>query len=125
MTVAVAIDVTKGQRTLDGLRFRRTQPGNATRTTTGRFVCVPYSKTLAPFANTSALHRTPSASGGSPESHNAKRTYPVEINERIYDLGWRENWRQVFAQPLFNHGTPSQGSVSLFFFGSLILAESL
>ncbi|KAI0287819.1 DHHC palmitoyltransferase-domain-containing protein, partial [Russula brevipes] len=105
MTVAIAVDVTKGQTTLDGLGFRRTQPGNATRTTTGRFVCVPYSNALAPLANTSALH--------------------LEINERIYDLGWRENWRQVYAQPLLNHGTPSQGSVSLFFFLRLLFSLSL
>ena len=113
MTVAVASDVTRGQSTLDSVRVRVRVPraGQSARTTTGRFVCIPYSETRESSAKTSAVRDTPTALGNSPKIHNTQRIYPIPSEERIYDLGWRENWRRVLAQPLFDRGAPCRGSV--------------
>ena len=107
MAIVVAADVTKGQTTLDSAC---TRSGDSVRTTTSnRFVCIPYSDSSDAFGNTSAIHRTPATPGDRRGPHNTQRTYPILINERVYDLGWRENWRRVMAQPLFDHGMPCQG----------------
>src|SRR6266478_6223557 len=109
MTIVVAIDVTKGQTTLDGVRFARS--GSSARATT-HFVCIPsrrYSDTPDSTGNTSAVCWTPATSEDKREPRNTHRTYAILANERIYDLGWRENWRQVMAQLLFDHGMPHQG----------------
>jgi len=106
MTVAVAFDVTKGQSTLDSVRFRVPRAGQSARTTTGRFVCIPYSETVESFATTSAVRETHTAPGNRP---NTRRIYPIPIEARVYDLGWRENWRRVLAQPLFDRGAPCRG----------------
>ncbi|KAH9967510.1 DHHC palmitoyltransferase-domain-containing protein [Russula dissimulans] len=107
MTVAVATDVTKGQSTVDSVRFRLRRPGKTTRDPS-RFVCIPHSNQSASFAFTSAVDG-PSVPESSPARHSTQCTYPIPIKERIYDLGWRENWRRILAQPLFDHGTHYQG----------------
>ncbi len=111
MTIVVATDVTNGQTTLDSARFTRS--GRSARTTT-RFVCIPsrYSDSTPDsiaIGNTSAVERTPVTSGDRQGPHNTHRAYPILAKERVYDLGWRENWRRVMAQPLFDHGMPCQG----------------
>jgi len=116
MTVAVAFDVTKGQSTLDSVRVRVPRAGQSARTITGRFVCIPYSETPESFANTSAVRDIPTAAalGNSPTRiYNARRIYPIPIEERVYDLGWRENWRRVLAQPPFDRGATCRGSAVL------------
>lgn len=107
MTIVVAADVTKGQTTLDSTCIR---PGNTARTASNRLVCIPYSDSDSSDSsgNTSAVRWTP-ATEDRHETHNTRRTYPILINERVYDLGWRENWRRVMTQPLFDHGVPRQG----------------
>jgi len=109
MTILVATDVTKGRTTLDGTCF--TGSGSSARTFTARFVCIPsrYSDAPDPVGNTSAVHWNPAASEGRHGPHNTHQTYPILVKERVYDLGWRENWRRVMAQPLFDHGMPCQG----------------
>lgn len=107
MTVAVANDVTRGQSTLDSVRSRAPPPGKMARTTS-RFVCIPYSGTPVSFSETTAIHGTPAAPVNSPPQ-NIQRIYPIPVKERVYDLGWRENWRQLLARPLFDPGTPRQG----------------
>lgn len=110
MTVVVASDVTKGQSTLDSVRVREPRAGQSARTSTGRFVCVPYSeKTLESFATTSAVREIHTVPRNSPNTR--RRIYPIPIEERVYDLGWRENWRRVLEQPLFDRGAPCRGSV--------------
>lgn len=113
MTVAVASDVTRGQSTLDSDRVRTREPraGQSVRTTTSRFVCIPYSETPESFANTSAVRHILMAPGSSPNIHNTQRIYSIPIEERVYDLGWRENWRRVLTQPLFDCGSHHRGSV--------------
>jgi hypothetical protein len=105
MTVAVAADVTRGQNTLDA----RIHEFRAARTATGRFVCIPYSETVVSFANTSAVRGIPAAPENIHKLQSTPRIYPIPIKERVYDLGWRENWRRVFAQPLFDNRTPCRG----------------
>jgi|SRR5712671_4579443 len=110
MTVAVAADVTRGQNTLDSARIRRVfRAARTARTATSRFVCIPYSETLVSFANTSAVRGIPAAPENSHKLQSTPRIYPIPIKERVYDLGWRENWRRVFAQPLFDNRTPCRG----------------
>lgn len=110
MTITVATDVTRGQTTLDSARF--TISGKSARTSTTRFVCIPsrYSDNAPDSVGiTSAVHCTPATPEGRHETRNTHRTYPILAKERVYDLGWRENWRRVMAQPLFDHGMPCQG----------------
>jgi len=111
MTLAVATDVTKGQSPVDSVRFRVRRPGRTTRNPS-RFVCIPYPDRSASLAFTSAVDGTPTVPESGPAHHNTQRTYQIPVEERIYDLGWRENWRRVLAQPLFDHGTPYQGWVA-------------
>src|SRR6266576_4255773 len=103
MAVVVAIDVTRGQTTLDSARF--TISGSSARTFTTRFVCIPSRNSDAPdsVGITSAVHWTPATSEGRHEPHNTHRTYSILVKVCVYDLGWRENWRRVMAQPLFDH----------------------
>ena len=109
MTIVVATDITRGQTTLDSGCF--TESGTSARTYTGRFVCIPsrYSDAPDSVGNTSAVHWTPATSEGRNEPYNTHRTYPILVKECVYDLGWRENWRRVMAQPLFDRGMPCQG----------------
>jgi hypothetical protein len=109
MTIFVAIDVTRGQTTLDSARF--TISRSSARTSATRFVCIPsrYSDVPDSVGITSAVNWTPATSEGRHEPHDTHRTYPILVKERVYDLGWRENWRRVMAQPLFDHGMPCQG----------------
>lgn len=111
MTVAVARDITRGQTTLDGIRFRVPKRGNPGRLTTGRFVCIPYACKLIASANASAIHTTSGEQRNSPVSYNTHRVYPVMAGERVYDLGWRENWRRFLRQPLFDNGIQHHGRV--------------
>src|SRR6266702_7533560 len=111
MTVAVAGDVTRGRTTLDSIRVRVPRRGNAARKTTGRFVCIPYSCRQISSANASAIHTTSGAQWNSSESPNAHLVYPVLTEDRVYDLGWRENWRRLLKQPLFDNGTRHHGRV--------------
>lgn len=108
MTVAVAADVTRGQSTLDGMRVRVLRAGPTARTDPSRFICIPYSHTQVSFANTSAFRGIPAAQENSPKLHDSPRIYPIPIAERVYDLGWRQNWRRLLARPLFNQGTPGR-----------------
>ncbi|KAH9031328.1 hypothetical protein EDB85DRAFT_1959296 [Lactarius pseudohatsudake] len=82
MIVAVAGDVTRGLTTLDSIR------------TTGRFVCIPFCKCFR--------ERTV-------ELSNSHLVLPVLTEERVYDLGWRENWLRLLKQPLFDNGTQHHG----------------
>jgi len=109
MTVFVAIDVTRGRTTLESARF--TISGSSARTPTTGFVCIPSRHSDAPdsVGITSAVHWTPATSERRDEPHNTHRTYPILVKECVYDLGWRENWRRVVDQPLFDHGMPCQG----------------
>jgi palmitoyltransferase len=107
MAVFVAADVTRGQTTLDSACLPRSE--TTAQTASSRFVCIPYSETPDSFGNASAVHWTPATPGDGHEPHNTRRTYPILVKERVYDLGWRENWRRVMAQPLFDHGMPCQG----------------
>jgi hypothetical protein len=110
MATAVAVDVTRGQTTLDSACCARS--GKTARAiSSNRFVCIPYSdtNTLESSGNTSAVQWTPATTEDRHEPHNTHRTYPILIKERVYDLGWRENWRRVMAQPLFDHGIAYQG----------------
>jgi hypothetical protein len=106
MVIVVAVGVTRGQTTLDSACARS---GNTARAISNRFVCIPYSDTPESFGNTSAVQWTPETPEDRHEPHNTHRTYPILIKERVYDLGWRENWRRVMAQPLFDHGMAHQG----------------
>ncbi|KAI9510524.1 hypothetical protein F5148DRAFT_572564 [Russula earlei] len=108
MTVVVAVNVTKGQRTMDTVLIRLPRPGR-TAASTSRFICIPYSHPPASLAYTSAVRSAPAVPENCPEPHGTQRIYPIPISHRIYDHGWRENWRGLLAQPLFNHGTPYQG----------------
>jgi len=103
MTVAIARDVTRGLTTLDSLRFTVPRRGNAARRTAGRFVCIPYSSRPISSANSSAIHTTSGARWNTPGPRNAHCVYPVLAEERVYDLGWRENWRRLLKQPLFDN----------------------
>jgi hypothetical protein len=48
-----------------------------------------------------------------------RRVYPFAIEERVYDLGWRENWRRVLARPW--SGLPRVSRFkAFFFFGALV-----
>jgi len=110
MAVAVSRDITRGQTTLDGIRVRLPKRGTAARKTTGRFVCIPYSSSkLIASANASAIHVTSGAQWDSPWTHNTPHVYPVLAGERVYDLGWRENWRRLLRQPLFDNGIQHHG----------------
>lgn len=111
MTVAVARDITRGQTTLDGIRIRVGKRGNAARKTTGRFVCIPYACKLIASANTSAVHVTFGEPRNAHGSCNTRQVYPVLPGERVYDLGWRENWRRLLRQPLFDNGIQHNGRV--------------
>ena len=113
MTVAVSRDITRGLTTLDSLRVRVPKRGTAARKTTGRFVCIPYhnSSKLITSSNTSAIHVTPGAKWDSPMSYNTPQVYPVLAGERVYDLGWRENWRRLLRQPLFDNDIQHRGRV--------------
>jgi hypothetical protein len=107
MTVAVAADVTRGQSTLDGMRIRVLRRGPTARTDPSRFICIPYSHTQV-SANTSAVRSIPAAQENNAKLHDTPRIYQIPIAERVYDLGWRENWRRLLAQPLFDQGIPSR-----------------
>ncbi|KAI0291672.1 DHHC palmitoyltransferase-domain-containing protein [Multifurca ochricompacta] len=111
MTVAVARDMTRGQTTLDTIRFRVPCSGKASQATTGRFVCILYADGSVSSANASAVNIIAATSGNSLESRNVRRIYPVSNREHVYDLCWRENWRRVLAQPLFGHQIPRHGRV--------------
>jgi hypothetical protein len=113
MTVAVSRDITRGLTTLDSIRVRLPKRGTAARKTTGRFVCIPYhsSSKLIASSNSSAIHVTPSAQWDTPESYNTPHVYPVLAGERVYDLGWRENWRRLLRQPLFDNDIQHHGRV--------------
>jgi hypothetical protein len=108
MAIAVAVDVTRGQ---EGVRVRlaMTQTGKPARVSADRFVCIPYSNRVGFSASASAIHVTPATQGNSPESLDGQPIYPIPTDVRIYDLGWRENWRRVLAQSLFDDGTPCRG----------------
>ena len=110
MTVAVAADVTRGQSTLDSTRVRVLRVGPTARTDPSRFICIPYSQhtTQVSFANTSAVRGIPAAQENSPKLYDSPRIYPIPIAERVYDLGWRQNWRRLLAQPLFDQGIPGR-----------------
>ncbi|KAH8983289.1 DHHC palmitoyltransferase-domain-containing protein [Lactarius akahatsu] len=101
MTVAVARDVTRGLTTLDSIRVRVPRRGNPARTTTGRFVCIPYSCNQISLANASAIHTTSGAQWNSPGSRNSHLVYPVLTGERVYDLGWRAKLA-VYKWPKMN-----------------------
>jgi len=107
MTVAVAADVTRGQSTLDGMRVRVLRVEPTARIDPSRFICIPYSRTQV-SANTSAVRGIPAAQENDPKLHDSPRIYPIPIAERVYDLGWRENWRRLLAQTLFDQGTPGR-----------------
>lgn len=111
MTIVVATDVTRGQTTLELESACFTGSGSSARTSATRFVCIPspYSDAPDPVGNTSAVHWAPATLEGRHEICNAHRICPILVKERVYDLGWRENWRRVLAQPLFDHGMPCQG----------------
>lgn len=110
MTVAVARDITRGQTTLDSIRFRVPKRGNPARKTTGRFVCIPYACKLIASANASAIYASSGEQRNSPGSCNTHQVYPVLAGERVYDLGWRENWRRLLKQPLFDSGIQHHGA---------------
>jgi hypothetical protein len=105
MIVAIARDITRGLTTLDGIRVTVPRRGNAARKTTGRFVCIPYSSGLTSSAHASAIHTTSGAHWNTPGPRNPHPVYPVLAEERVYDFGWRENWRRLLKQPLFDNGT--------------------
>ncbi|KAH9058921.1 DHHC palmitoyltransferase-domain-containing protein, partial [Lactarius deliciosus] len=44
-----------------------------------------------------------------PGSRDSHLVHPVLTGERVYDLGWRENWRRLLKQPLFDNGTQHHG----------------
>jgi hypothetical protein len=82
-----------------------------------------------PFANASAVRDIQTAAlGSNSNSHEMSRNArpqvcPIAIEERVYDLGWRENWRRVLARSLFDRGATCRGSVvlkPLFIFGALV-----
>ena len=104
MTVAIARDITRGLTTLDSIRITVPRRGNAARKTIARFVCIPYSTRLISSANASAIDTTSGTQRNSPLPCNAHGVYPVLASERVYDLGWRENWRRLLKQPLFDNG---------------------
>ena len=109
MTIVVATDITKGRTTLDSACLTRS--GSSARTST--FVCIPsrsrYSDAPDSVGNTSAVDWTHATSESRDELHSTHRTYPILVKEYVYNLGWRENWRRVMAQPLFDRGMPCQG----------------
>lgn len=108
MTVVVAKDITRGETTLDRIVLKR---GNAARKTTGRFVCIPYACKMIASANASAIHVTFGEPRNTPGSCNTRQIYPVLLGECVYDLGWRENWRRLLRQPLFDNGIQHNGRV--------------
>lgn len=125
MTVAVSRDITRGLTTLDSLRVRVPKRGTAARKTTGRFVCIPYhySSKLITSSNSSAIHVTPGAQWDSPRFYKPPHVYPVLAGERVYDLGWRENWRRLLRQPLFDNDIQHRGRVVSDALYSKFLAE--
>ncbi|VDB99888.1 unnamed protein product [Peniophora sp. CBMAI 1063] len=95
MAIVTTRDLLKGQTALDSIRARvRKGPRY------GKFVTIP--------GQTSPQNRG-AASGVDviapqcipPSSPLAPRTYQIPMNERLYDLGWKENWRRVWRSPLF------------------------
>jgi hypothetical protein len=109
MTIAVAADVTRGQTTLEGVRFRAPQTGKTARIFTGRFICIPYQNRLVSSGSASAVHVIPATQANIRESWNGQHIYPIPSKGRVYDLGWRDNWRRVLGQSLFEDGAPCQG----------------
>ncbi|KAI0272301.1 DHHC palmitoyltransferase-domain-containing protein, partial [Gloeopeniophorella convolvens] len=110
MSIAVMMDITRGQTTLDSVRVRVPKRGTSSRTIVGRFIRIPYSDRARSSAKTSAVDTPPEVPQyGSVTPRSTSRIYPVLAKERIYDLGWRENWRRVLAQPLFDYRTPHVG----------------
>jgi hypothetical protein len=108
MFISVVADVTRGQTTLEGIRIAQT--GKMSRISTGRFVCIPYSNKLVSSASASAVHVIPPMQGNnSHESLKGQSVYPIPSSERVYDLGWRENWCRVLEQSLFEDGIPCRG----------------
>ncbi|KAI0251775.1 hypothetical protein BJV78DRAFT_1282236 [Lactifluus subvellereus] len=107
MTIVVAVDVTRGQESVR--RFAMIWTGKTARISADRFVCIPYSNRLGFSASASAVHVIPTTQWNSPESWEGQCIYPIPTKVRIYDLGWRENWRRVLAQSLFDDGTPCRG----------------
>ena len=91
----MAIDVTTGKRQLWTAldTNRETRPG--------LLPAIGLCSSVFEFdalGDTSAIHRTLATPGDKPGPHNTQRTCPILIIGRVYDLGWRENWRRVMAQ---------------------------
>ncbi|KAL5492235.1 PFA4_2 [Sanghuangporus weigelae] len=71
MAFATIRDITLGQTTLD--TFRERGASGAERRGPSSFLCIPATSSLV-----------------------ERRVYEVLPGERLYDLGWRENWRRFF-----------------------------
>ncbi|KAI0056048.1 zf-DHHC-domain-containing protein [Artomyces pyxidatus] len=97
MAIVTTRDVLRGQTALDSIRLRR----RMTASSTGRFICIPHTS-ISSSGRASGVdqrHSEPDAMEG--PSVKTQQVFPVLPGERIYDLGWRENLRQVMATPLF------------------------
>ncbi|KZV74577.1 hypothetical protein PENSPDRAFT_647988 [Peniophora sp. CONT] len=98
MAIVTTRDILKGQTALDSIRARVRRGPTGPRS--GKFVTLP--------SKVSSQNRG-AASGVDlitpqyipPSSPLAPRTYQIPSHERLYDLGWRENWRRVWRSPLF------------------------
>ncbi|KAI0046986.1 hypothetical protein FA95DRAFT_1519545 [Auriscalpium vulgare] len=94
MAVVATRDVLRGQTTLDTVRLRRPTKSRPT----GRFVCIPASVEVMSGSASGVDHRSTDALT---KSDTPLPIFAVLPGERVYDLGWRENWRRAMSAPLF------------------------
>jgi len=94
MAVVTTHDLLKGQSALESARLRITQRGRPT----GRFITIPdYANEIG---TTSAVDESAQRTDMTSESP-MWRTFPVLPSDRLYDLGWRNNWHRIWRRPAF------------------------
>ncbi|KAI0319980.1 DHHC palmitoyltransferase-domain-containing protein, partial [Amylostereum chailletii] len=91
-------DVLFGQTTLDAMWFRALRKPDRPRAL-GRFVSLPSRADFA-SASSSGVDHSDSQSGQRGTS-STRDVYPIMSDERLYDLGWRENWARLMRRPAF------------------------
>ncbi|TFY64785.1 hypothetical protein EVG20_g5830 [Dentipellis fragilis] len=110
MAVVTTRDVLLGRTTLDTIRARRRRPtaaGSPLVQHTGRFVCIPtVTPSVASCSHSSGVESRPKTDNGAQQGLPERRVFEVLPGERLYDLGWRENLRKMWASRLFDRELP-------------------
>lgn len=110
MAIVTTRDLLKGQTALDSIRARVRSPRGPR---SGKFVTMPGRSSSQNRAAASGVDLI-APQYNLPSSSLAPRTYQIPLHERLYDLGWRENWRRVWRTPLFSPAQPWYASLSPF-----------